>query len=52
MAEFRTTEWRSTAIGAVIAIVVVVIVAWWWGAFDRTPEAPSTEVPQPEGTQP
>lgn len=52
MANFRTTQWRNTAIWIAIAIVLVIAIVWWAGAFDRAPEAPATQGPQPETTQP
>lgn len=52
MANVNVTDWRNVAIWVVGGVVVLLIIAWLAGAFEGSPEAPTTGAPQPETTSP
>jgi len=52
MADVTNYNWRTIAIWAVVAVVVLLVIAWLAGAFQGSPEQPTTQAPQTETTTP
>jgi hypothetical protein len=52
MADGSNYNWRTIAIGVAAAIVVLLVIAWLAGAFQGTPEQPTTQAPETETTTP
>jgi len=52
MADATNYNWRTIALGIAAAIVVLLVIAWLAGAFEGTPEQPTTQAPQTETTTP
>jgi hypothetical protein len=52
MANATKYSWQTIAIGVAAAIVVLLVIAWLAGAFQGTPEQPTTQTPQSETTTP
>jgi predicted Zn-dependent peptidase len=52
MANGSTYNRRNIALGVIAAIVVLLVIAWLAGAFQGTPEQPTTQAPETETTTP
>jgi hypothetical protein len=52
MADATKYSWQTIAIGVAAVIIVLPIIAWLAGAFQDTPEQPTTQAPETETTTP